>query len=169
MAALRAEPGGTPSVAAFIRGFDGSLKPIPGGRRELAPGAAGAAQVSVTPDGRSLVVSERVANRLETLPLDSIGRPGAPVLTASSGAVPFGFGITQQGTLVVSEAGASTVSSYRPGERRRAPHHLGLAAGRPGRGLLGRGVAERAASHTRATPAAASVGSRSAVTVNCRR
>ena len=26
----------------------------------------------------------------------------------------------------------------------RAPHHLGLAAGRPGRGLLGRGVAERA-------------------------
>ena len=109
--------GGTPSVAAFIRGFDGSLKPIPGGTRELAPGAAGAAQVSVTPDGRSLVVSERVANRLETLPLDSIGRPGAPVVTASSGAVPFGFGITQQGTLVVSEAGASTVSSYRPGEQ----------------------------------------------------
>jgi 6-phosphogluconolactonase len=27
--------------------------------------------------------------------------------------VPFGFGITQQGTVVVSEAGASTVSSYR--------------------------------------------------------
>ena len=108
--------GGTPSVAAFIRWSDGSLKPIPGGTRELAPGAAGAAQVSVTPDGRSLVVSERVANRLETLPLDGIGRPGAPVVTASSGTVPFGFGITQQGTLVVSEAGASTVSSYRPGE-----------------------------------------------------
>jgi 6-phosphogluconolactonase (cycloisomerase 2 family) len=28
--------------------------------------------------------------------------------------VPFGFGITPQGTLVVSEAGASSVSSYRP-------------------------------------------------------
>jgi 6-phosphogluconolactonase len=71
--------------------------------------------VSVTPDGRSLVVSERVANRLETLPLDRFGRPGAPVVTASSGAVPFGFGITGQGTIVVSEAGASTVSSYRFG------------------------------------------------------
>jgi 6-phosphogluconolactonase (cycloisomerase 2 family) len=107
--------GGTPSVSAFFRWFDGSLKPIPGGTRNLADGAQGAAQVSVTPDGRSLVVSERVSNRLETLPLDFFGRPGAPVVTPSNGAVPFGFGIAPQGTIVVSEAGASTVSSYRPG------------------------------------------------------
>jgi 6-phosphogluconolactonase len=107
--------GGTPSVAAFTRSFDGSLEPIAAGTRELAPGAAGAAQVSVAPDGRSLVVTERLANRLETLPLDRAGRPGAPVVTPSSGAVPFGFGITRQGTIVVSEAGASTVSSYREG------------------------------------------------------
>jgi 6-phosphogluconolactonase len=58
---------------------------------------------------------ERVANRLETLPLDVLGRPGAPVVTPSGGAVPFGFGISPQGTIVVSEAGASTVSSYRAG------------------------------------------------------
>ena len=38
-------------------------------------------------------------------------------MTASSGATPFGFGISPQGTLVVSEAGASTVSSYRDGYR----------------------------------------------------
>jgi 6-phosphogluconolactonase len=107
--------GGTPSVSAFWRSGDGSLKPIPGGTRELAPGAQGAAQVSVAPGGDSLVVSERLSNRLETLPLDALGRPGAPVVTASSGAVPFGFGITPQGTIVVSEAGASTVSSYRAG------------------------------------------------------
>jgi len=98
-------------VAAFARRGDGSLQAI--GTRALAPGALGAAQVSVTPDGRSLVVSERLANRLETLSLDHLGRPGAPVVTASSGAVPFGFGISPQGTLVVSEAGASTVSTYR--------------------------------------------------------
>jgi 6-phosphogluconolactonase len=107
--------GGTPNVVAFRRGFDGALKPIPGGARDLAPGAAGAAQVSITPDGRSLVVSERLSNRLETLPLDRSGRPGAPVVTPSSGAVPFGFAITHRGTIVVSEAGASTVSSYRAG------------------------------------------------------
>jgi 6-phosphogluconolactonase (cycloisomerase 2 family) len=103
--------GDTPNVTTFWRRGDGSRKII--GSRDLAPGAAGAAQVSVMPDGRSLVVTERLANRLETLPLDRLGRPGTPVVTASSGAVPFGFGISPQGTLVVSEAGASTVSSYR--------------------------------------------------------
>jgi 6-phosphogluconolactonase (cycloisomerase 2 family) len=105
--------GAAPNVTAFWRGFDGSLKPIPGGTRLLAPGADGAAQVSVTPDGRALVVSERIANRLETLKLDRFGRPGAPVITPSSGAVPFGFAISRHGNIVVSEAGASTVSSYR--------------------------------------------------------
>lgn len=103
--------GGAPSVTAYWRLPGGSLWPI--ATRRLAAGADGAAQVSVTPDGRALVVSERVSNRLETLPLDRWGRPGAPVVTASSGAVPFGFGITRQGTIVVSEAGASSVSSYR--------------------------------------------------------
>jgi 6-phosphogluconolactonase len=103
--------GGPASVTAYWRLPGGSLWPI--GTRELAAGAQGAAQVSVTPDGRSLIVSERVSNRLESLPLDRFGRPGAPVVTTSSGAVPFGFGISPQGTIVVSEAGASTVSSYR--------------------------------------------------------
>ena len=105
--------GGTPSVTAYWRLPGGTLWPV--ATRELASGAQGAAQVSVTPDGRSLVVSERLSNRLETLPLDAFGRPGRPVVTASSGAVPFGFGISPQGTIVVSEAGASTVSSYRLG------------------------------------------------------
>ena len=103
--------GGTPSVTAYRRVRGGALWPI--ATRELAAGALGAAQVSVTPGGRSLIVSERLSRRLETLALDRFGRPGAPVVTASSGAVPFGFGISPQGTIVVSEAGASTVSSYR--------------------------------------------------------
>jgi 6-phosphogluconolactonase (cycloisomerase 2 family) len=102
--------GGTPNVTAFRARRDGSLEPF--ASRDL-PGALGAAQVTVSPDGSALVVSERLSNRLETLPLDRLGRPGAPVVTASSGAVPFGFGISPQGTIVVSEAGASTVSSYR--------------------------------------------------------
>src|SRR5262245_43186123 len=38
---------GTPNVAAFWRGFDGTLRPIPGGTRDLTAGADGAAQVSV--------------------------------------------------------------------------------------------------------------------------
>jgi 6-phosphogluconolactonase len=105
---------GTPNVTAFTAGRRGALRPIPGGTRDL-PGAIGAAQVSVTPDGERLVVSERVSNRLETLSIDRHGRPGAPVVTESSGATPFGFGISRRGEVIVSEAGASTVSSYRIG------------------------------------------------------
>lgn len=112
--------GGAPNVATFTAGDDdddddgdGTLKPLAGGQRDLTPGATGAAQVSASPDGRTLVVTERLANRLETLPLDRAGRPGAPVVTASAGTVPFGFAFTRRGDVVVSEAGASTVSSYR--------------------------------------------------------
>lgn len=106
--------GGTPNVTAFRARRDGSLEPIPGGRQDL-PGALGAAQVSVAPDGSALVVAERLSNRLETLPLDREGRPGEPVITPSSGIVPFGFAFGHRGDVIVSEAGQSTVSSYRLG------------------------------------------------------
>jgi 6-phosphogluconolactonase len=104
--------GGTPNVTAFNFGKRGALRPIPGGARDL-PGADGAAQVSVTPDGGRLVVSERLSNRLETLALDDRGRPGEPVITPSSGTTPFGFAISRRGHVIVSEAGTNSVSSYR--------------------------------------------------------
>jgi 6-phosphogluconolactonase (cycloisomerase 2 family) len=102
--------GSTPNVTGFD--VDGSGKLRPRGTANLAAGAAGAAQVSVAPGGRDLVVTERLSNRIETFPL-RFGRIGTPVVTASSGAVPFGFAFSSRGDLVVSEAGASTVSSYR--------------------------------------------------------
>jgi 6-phosphogluconolactonase (cycloisomerase 2 family) len=105
---------GTANVTAFASLPFGRLVRLPGGTAEL-PGAAGTAQVSVTPDGRRLLVSERVSNRLESLSLDRFGRPYAPVVTPSSGATPFGFGFDGRGDAIVSEAGASTVSSYRVG------------------------------------------------------
>ena len=104
--------GGTPNVTAFVAGPHGSLYAT--GSRAL-PGALGAAQVSVSPDGRRLVVSERLSNRLETVSVDRFGRLGMPVVTASSGTVPFGFAFARHDQIVVSEAGASTVSSYRVG------------------------------------------------------
>jgi 6-phosphogluconolactonase (cycloisomerase 2 family) len=102
--------GGTPNVTAFD--LDGSGRLRPRATADLAAGALGAAQVSVAPGGRDLVVTERQSSRIETFPL-RIGRIGAPVVTASSGLVPFGFAFSPRGDLVVSEAAASTVSSYR--------------------------------------------------------
>jgi 6-phosphogluconolactonase len=106
--------GGTPNVTAFTTGRRGALVPIAGGTRDL-PGAEGAAQVSVSPDGDRLVVSERLSNRLETLALDRRGRPAEPVITASAGTTPFGFAFSHRGDVIVSEAGTNSVSSYRIG------------------------------------------------------
>jgi 6-phosphogluconolactonase len=103
--------GEQPNVATFRVGGGGELWRL--STRPLSAGAAGAAQVSVSPDGDSLVVTERLSNRIETFPLDRWGRPGAPAITPSSGAVPFGFAFSHRGDLVVTEASASTVSSYR--------------------------------------------------------
>lgn len=103
--------GGTPTVATFLQTPLGVIS-LPGSTRALPAGAGGPAQVSFTPDGRRLVVTERTANRLDTFRLDGLGRPAAGVTTASSGDVPFGFDITRDGFVVVSEAAASTASSY---------------------------------------------------------
>ena len=46
------------------------------------------------------------------IPLPDDGTLGAPVVTASSGRVPFGFAFDRRNRVFVTEAGASTVSSY---------------------------------------------------------
>jgi 6-phosphogluconolactonase len=101
---------GTANVTGFD--LDGSGRLRARSTVNLADGAVNPAQVSVAPGGRDLVVTERASSRIETFPLRS-GRIGAPVVTASSGPVPFGFAFTGRGDLIVSEAGNSTVSSYR--------------------------------------------------------
>jgi 6-phosphogluconolactonase (cycloisomerase 2 family) len=104
--------GGVPNVAAFGLSRDGTLTPSFGGREPLSTPNPGAAEVAVAPDGSALVVTEKAANQLETFPLRR-GLPGDPVITPSSGPVPFGFAFDPRGDAIVSEAANSTVSSYR--------------------------------------------------------
>src|SRR3954452_12379562 len=118
---------GGSAASAAASSADGAARLRPRSVTPLAAGASGAAQVSVAPDGRSLVVTERTANRIETFPL-RFGRLGAPVVTASSGALPFGFAFSPRGDMVVSEAGASTVSSYRNGRVTTASLPVGQGA-----------------------------------------
>jgi 6-phosphogluconolactonase len=100
----------------------GKLLAIPGATRALAAGASGASTIHFSADGAELIVTERLSNRIETLAVGADGRLGAPVVTASSGATPFGFDVTTAGVAVVSEAGGTaatapngSVSSYRTG------------------------------------------------------
>jgi DNA-binding beta-propeller fold protein YncE len=152
--------GGTPSVSAFWRRFDGSLKAIPGGTRALAPGADGAAQVSVAPDGRSLVVTERLANRLETLPLDRLGRPGAPVVTPVERRGAVRLRVHPARRLVVLRGRAQHGVVVPAGSLRTITASLPVGFG----AACWVAVSPDGRSPTPATPAAASAASRSRVT-----
>ena len=70
-------------------------------------------QVSFTPRGDQLVVSEKGANTIDTYPVDRWGRAGAGTAHASAGAAPFGFAFGKHDSLLVTEAGASALTSYQ--------------------------------------------------------
>jgi 6-phosphogluconolactonase (cycloisomerase 2 family) len=109
--------GGTGNISAFRIGADGAPAPIPGSARPLSSAAAGPAQIQFSPDGRILVVTEKVTNTISTYVVASDGTASGPNAQPSAGQTPFGFDFNQQGILVVSEAaggpGGSTASSYR--------------------------------------------------------
>ena len=105
--------GGSGTIAGFRRDVLGRLHAIPGSVQALSQAGAGAAQVSFSQNGRSLVVTEKATSRIDVFPVGPLGVAGPATVVPSAGAVPFGFAITNNGTLIVSEAGPSAASSYR--------------------------------------------------------
>ena len=110
--------GAASTLTGFAIGPHGELEPIPGAERVLPNAAPDVAQVAASPDGRSLVVTEKAANTIVTFSIRGNGSLGPPVETASAGMTPFGFAFDPRGRLIVSEAaggvpGASALSSYR--------------------------------------------------------
>jgi 6-phosphogluconolactonase (cycloisomerase 2 family) len=83
----------------------------------LSGSSTAPAQVSFSPDGAMLVVTERATNLIDTYIVGKDGLATGPDSHPSSGVTPFGFAFTRQGALIVSEAFggaplASAVSSY---------------------------------------------------------
>jgi 6-phosphogluconolactonase (cycloisomerase 2 family) len=106
------------SIAGFRLSRHGTLHPIPGSIRSLSASGVGPAQISFTPDGDVLVVTEKNTNRIVTFPLDRDGGVADIRVHPSSGETPFGFAFGKRNQLFVSEAfggtlDASAVSSYR--------------------------------------------------------
>jgi 6-phosphogluconolactonase (cycloisomerase 2 family) len=113
--------GGSGNIAGFALSRAGDLSPLPGAVQPLSNGGAGAApgpaQISFSPDGRTLVVTEKASNLVVTYAVNG-GIASAPVAHPSAGQTPFGFAFSKRNTLIVSEAAggapdASTASSYR--------------------------------------------------------
>ena len=108
--------GGTGNITGF-RTTDGDLQAIRGSTRALSGAATSPAQVSFTPGGAGLVVTERASNRLDLYRVRRNGRAEGPTTFAASGITPFGFAFDNKGHAIVSEAfggapDASAVSSY---------------------------------------------------------
>jgi len=103
--------GGEGNIAGFVVGSDGRLGAIAGSARPLSGPAVGPAQVSFSPDGRSLVVTEKATNLLDIYAVGADGVTSGPTSVASAGGTPFGFAFGHRDNLFVSEA-AGSASSY---------------------------------------------------------
>jgi 6-phosphogluconolactonase (cycloisomerase 2 family) len=107
---------GSDTITGFRYDDDGDLHRIHGSTRALTPNPTGgtrdAAQVAFTPDGRTLVVTERATNTIDTFAV-SHGVAGTATPHASAGTTPYGFDFDHLGHLLVSEAASGSASSYR--------------------------------------------------------
>jgi 6-phosphogluconolactonase (cycloisomerase 2 family) len=107
---------GTPNISGFNLA-DGKLTALAGSARPLSGADADPAQISFTPSGRALIATERGTNSICSYVLDQRGYAQGPATIKSSGQTPYGFGLTKDGSLIVSEAfggavGAAAASSY---------------------------------------------------------
>jgi 6-phosphogluconolactonase (cycloisomerase 2 family) len=108
------------AVGANISGFmvqGDQLVPIAGSTRPLSGTTdVHPTDIAFSPDGKFLVVAERLANKLDTFAVvGGVAQPGS--FQTSAGMQPFAFDFSPEGYLVVAEvgtgaAGASSASSY---------------------------------------------------------
>ncbi len=94
-------------------GTDGKLTPLPGSTRPLSADMTAPAQVSFSPDGSVLVVTETDTNLLDTFTVDRMGVAEGPMTYVSEGTTPFGFAFGKRSQIFVSEAVSGSISSYR--------------------------------------------------------
>ena len=107
---------GTPNISGFNL-TDGKLTALAGSTRPLSGADADPAQISLTPGGGALIATERGTNSISSYTIDEHGYAQGPTTIKSSGQTPYGFGLTKDGSLIVSEAfggamGAAAASSY---------------------------------------------------------
>lgn len=104
------------TITGFRVDGAGRLSPLANSTQPLTPnltgGVSDAAQVSFSPDGDTLVVTEKASNTIDTFAVSGdLAQPAVP--HASAGRTPFGFDFDQRGIIFVSEAGTGSASSYR--------------------------------------------------------
>lgn len=107
---------GSGSVASNIAGFTltsfGTLIPIRGSIQPLSEALPSPAQISFSPTGNVLIVTEKGTNTIDGYSVNFFGQASGPVLNPSNGDAPYGFAFDSRGQLIVSDAASDALSSY---------------------------------------------------------
>jgi 6-phosphogluconolactonase (cycloisomerase 2 family) len=110
--------GGAGNVTAFRLNGSGQLHPISNATTFLSANATGGSSISVSPDGETVAVVERIAGNIDTFHVNADGTLSAAVVNPSTGAGAFSARFAPDGKLIVSETGpanevdGSAISSY---------------------------------------------------------
>jgi 6-phosphogluconolactonase (cycloisomerase 2 family) len=106
-------------VAVLNAGDEPNVSVFEGGKLAATCALPGSdpAQVSFSPDARTLVVTDRATDSIHAFAVEDGRIADRPVTHPSSGATPYGFDFTPDGKLVVTEAagaqvGKASASSY---------------------------------------------------------
>ncbi len=104
------------NIAGFAVGIRGQLAFIPGSARALSHTGAAAAEIAFSPDGRTLVVTQKNTQTIDTFEVGANGAAGPAQPHPSNGVVPYGFAFDLLGRIYVTEAGPAAASSYAVGK-----------------------------------------------------
>jgi 6-phosphogluconolactonase len=113
-----ANAGGNSNVTGFNLNPGGKLTPIQGSTSYLSTSNSGPGSVTFSPDGKFLLVTEKVTNNIDVFPVQSDGKLGSIVINPSAGPGAFAVSFATDGTALVSETGpmgvqnAGALSSY---------------------------------------------------------
>ncbi len=108
--------GGNYQLSGFELQESGALRPVKGSRQVLSSADGGASSAVFSPDGSKLVVTERLAGKVDVFGVDPDGTLSNPVFNSPPSTKPFSEAFTPNGTLLVTDTGSvggsATVSSY---------------------------------------------------------
>jgi 6-phosphogluconolactonase len=110
--------GGASDLVGFRLDPDGHLKQIAGSTTYLSTGTSEPGSLSFSPDGQSLLVTERLTNNVDVFHIQSNGKLGPIMVNPSAGPGAFAVSFAPNGTALVVETGpaggtnASAISSY---------------------------------------------------------
>lgn len=123
---------GAGNIVRFQLTQGGHLEPLKEATKYLSGAGAGGSSITISPDGRYVVVTERNTNSIDVFPIQA-GALGAIITIPSKDPGTFSARFAPNGALVVSETGPanttgeSTVSSYSvTGNGSLSPITLGL-------------------------------------------